>query len=144
MARLMSKNKRAAANIRIRYLMDQIVEYDTYNCKLADAYIVEMLDEVIYLMEKSRVTIPERKVTNNITKADIETAKDYPVDRLIEFKRGKAHCISGTHADKNPSMFFGHRKNIAVCPACNSKWNSIEIVMQQQGLNFYDAVRSLL
>lgn len=141
----MEKNKSAAANIRIRYLMEEVVRLSALDNDVADGYIVRYLDEVIYLVKQAEVTyVPQSTSYTQLTQQDIDFARDYPVDKLIRFTRGKAKCISGTHDDKNPSMFHGTRMNRAVCPACNSSWSPIDIVMKQQGLGWHDAVRSLL
>lgn len=84
-----------------------------------------------------RVTLPKMGITDD----DIESARRYPVDKLIDFSRGKAKAFC--HEDKNPSMFHGTKFNLAICPVCDKKFDSIAILMQRDGVAFKDAVNQL-
>ena len=82
-------------------------------------------------------TIPD-KVTNEM----IARAKEYPIDQLIEFIHGKAHCFA--HDDKVASMFHGTKTNQAVCPSgCGKSFNAIDVLMLRDSYSFLDAVRKL-
>lgn len=78
---------------------------------------------------------------NGITDEMIARAKSFPVDKLIDFTRGKCHAFC--HEDKNPSMFHGTRLNLAVCPVCDKKFDPIAILMQRDGMSFIAAVKEL-
>jgi len=76
-----------------------------------------------------------------ITDEQIELAKATPITNVIEFKRGKA--TAWCHEDRNPSMYHGTRKNVAVCPVCDRKFNAVDVLMDRDGLTFVEAVVQL-
>lgn len=76
-----------------------------------------------------------------ITREEIERARTYPIESMIEVRRGIAQCISGSHKDKHPSMDV--RNNFCYCYACGWNADPIDVAMKLWGLNFQDAVRRL-
>jgi hypothetical protein len=76
-----------------------------------------------------------------ITDEMIERAREYPVENLVEFVRGKAKAWC--HDDRNPSMFHGTRNNIVVCPVCDKKFGPIDVLVTRDGMTFRDAVLTL-
>lgn len=90
-------------------------------------------------LESSR---PKKPTEGAINDSDIEQARAFPVDQLIDFKRGKS--IAFCHPDKNPSLFHGFRNNVAVCPVCDRKFGAIDILMERDGYSFIDAVKQLI
>ncbi|KXK29368.1 MAG: DNA primase [Candidatus Brocadia sinica] len=79
---------------------------------------------------------------NRITQTDIERAKAYPIESLLQnIKGGKTHCIGGTHKDKHPSMDV--RNNFAHCYSCGWHGDAIGVFMQVNGVNFITAVKTL-
>lgn len=83
-----------------------------------------------------------KPVKHELTDEMKERAKAYPVEQLIEFDRhGKAYCL--WHEDKRPSMAKSNKKNGVRCFVCNKGWDSVDIVMKQDGKNYFDAVRYL-
>lgn len=78
---------------------------------------------------------------DEITDDMIERARRYPVEMLVEFKRGKTRAWC--HDDRNPSAFHGTRTNTVQCPVCGQSFDSIAVLMQRDGLPFADAVRQL-
>lgn len=84
--------------------------------------------------EKGRVVVSERK-----TDDEIDRANSFPMDQLIEFNRaGKAHAPC--HDDKNPSMYYGKRMNLGVCPVCDKRWTPVKWCVDQMGMGFREAV----
>ena len=77
----------------------------------------------------------------DITEQMIETAREYPVEQLIDFRRGKA--VAFCHEDKNPSMYHATRSNHAKCPVCDKTLDGIGILMARDGLDFISAVKQL-
>ncbi len=77
--------------------------------------------------------------SNWITTEMIESAKQYPIENLIEVKRGMALCIF--HDDHRPSM--GIKNNYYHCFACGAKGDTIEFIMKRDALSFTEAVRWL-
>lgn len=93
-------------------------------------------------IKKLEASRPTKPTVGEITDADIEQARAYPVDQLIKFTRGKATAFC--HADKNPSMFHGSRLNVACCPVCDKTFNPVDVLMQRDGFSFIDAVKHLI
>ena len=89
-------------------------------------------------LERSR---PVKPSEGAITDGDVDTARAYPVDQLVKFTHGKATAFC--HNDKSPSMFHGFRLNLAVCPVCDRRFNSIDILVHRDGYSFIDAVKHL-
>jgi hypothetical protein len=78
----------------------------------------------------------------DITDEMKQQAREYPVERLIEFDhQGKAFCL--WHDDQRPSMMKSNKKNGVRCYVCNKGWDPIDIVMKRDGKNYFDAVRHL-
>lgn len=76
-----------------------------------------------------------------ITDAMIESAREYPVEELLEFKRGAALCL--WHDDTNPSLSWDKKRNRVHCFACDKDANAIDIIMTQDGCSFPAAVKKL-
>lgn len=95
-----------------------------------------------------QITTLRREESGAITKtkysdAEIDRANETPMTCLIEFGRnGKAHAPC--HDDRNPSMYYGARMNLAVCPVCDKKWNPVKWCVDQMGMSFPEAVEYLL
>ena len=98
--------------------------------------IAEMKLEIKRL-DRALTKLDSREITDD----QIATARAYPIDRLIKFHRGKA--TAPCHEDRNPSMYHGTRKNVAVCPVCDKKWGPIDWLMEIEGKTFVEAVREL-
>src|SRR4030067_3083324 len=61
-----------------------------------------------------------------ITPADIERARQYPLENLLtNIRHSKTNCISGSHEDKNPSMDIrnGRSEERRVGKECRSRWS---------------------
>jgi hypothetical protein len=91
--------------------------------------------------EYERIMQILKPTTGDITEAMIESARAYPVEKLIEFNHGKATAFC--HEDKNPSMFHATRTNTAACPVCDRHYNSIDVLLQRDGMSFVAAVKQL-
>lgn len=78
---------------------------------------------------------------DGITDDMIERARRYPIENLIDIKRGMTNCISGTHRDKSPSM--DARNNFCYCHACGYHADAIDVYMKLHGATFHEAVRAL-
>ena len=111
----------------------------------------KMLQDRLYRKYKN-ITDPkerkkiEREIKNlendtYITKIDIERAKQFPMDQIIEINRGGfAQCVA--HDDTQPSMFC--KNNFAHCFVCAYTGDTIDVYMQVHGCSFGEAVRSLI
>lgn len=100
----------------------------------------KLLREFEYCM--SMMVYDAAKVQHeDLTREEIDRARSYPIEDLIEVKRGIARCISGTHADKNPSMDV--RNNFVYCYACGFSGDAITVSQKLHGGSFQDVVRRL-
>jgi len=88
-----------------------------------------------------RITAPRQKKLGGITDLDIETARAYPIENLVEAKRNRAHCVNPEHRDENPSMDI--RNNFAFCYACQWSGDSIKVYQAIHGCSFIEAVKAL-
>lgn len=89
-----------------------------------------------------RLMKPEREGEGRITDEMIAQAKDYPVERLVEFDRsGKA--LAFCHDDKSPSMNWNRKANRAHCFPCGKSFNAVDILMVRDGFTFVNAVKHL-
>lgn len=148
-AKEMDVSRSFAADARLRYLQPRLDGYNlAYKKKgispetavAVHTWRMEIIEEIEYL-KKYRDYVPDESTT--LTDDQIQQARDYPVDRLIDFNQfGKS--LAWCHADKSPSLSHWKGGNKASCFVCNKKFDSIAIVMHKYGMNFVDAVRELI
>lgn len=81
------------------------------------------------------------KDNNELTDGMIQHAREYPITNLIDFNNGVASAWC--HEDKTPSLKYWERANRARCFVCNLTFNPIDVLMERDGMNFYDAVKRL-
>jgi hypothetical protein len=74
-----------------------------------------------------------------ITKEMIDNAKAFPMENLIELKKGKAKCPF--HDEKTAS--FSIKDNKYHCFGCGVSGDTISLLMERDGLNFIEAVKEL-
>lgn len=134
----MGLNRRRAANARIRYLKEKQSLYTESSDPAARIWEQEILDEINYLNRFWKVTTDQKKITEQ----DIEQARNYPIDRLIDFKNHKAYAWC--HEDNSPSLGHLTRLNKAKCYVCDKPFDSIDVVMHQNGVDFITAVKILI
>ena len=76
-----------------------------------------------------------------ITDADIAKAKEFPINQLLEFKRGFTHCI--WHNDINPSMYYYEKSNKVYCFSCSKNADVIDVVQKLKGYSFIQTINFL-
>lgn len=140
-ARYMDVNKLAAARIRARYLLEAVDVYLEDGSDVAIVWAREAAEEALFVLQEGAYEKIIKSSDQSISSEDIAVASKYPVDKLIEFKRGKA--LAFCHDDHHPTMFHATRKNLAGCPACNKFFSPIDILMFRDGYSFTDAVKEL-
>jgi hypothetical protein len=141
-AKSMNVNKIAAARMRVRRLIEELEVYIDDGSDLAIIWAKENIDEILYLLDKCRYeTLPSKNTFNQVTDEMIQQAKDYPIERLLEFNNGKA--LAFCHDDTKPSLSKYRNANKAHCFVCNKSFNPIDIVMHFNGTKYYDSVRYL-
>lgn len=96
-------------------------------------YVISVMDE-IYGEKK-------REGKDQITEDMIERARNYPLENLIDIKRGMSSCVSGTHADKNPSM--DARNGFCFCYSCGWEGDAISVYQKLHGTDFVTTVKAL-
>lgn len=72
---------------------------------------------------------------------DIEKAKSFPIEQLLEFKGGFTKCPF--HEDKNPSAKYYKKTNRIHCFVCNQGHDAIDIYQKINNVNFNEAVKRL-
>ena len=82
---------------------------------------------------------PQRVLRNRVTPEMIERAKEYPIENIVEVRRGMAPCLF--HEDRNPSMYV--KNNFAHCFSCGKTADVIEVYQKIHGATFHVAVRAL-
>jgi len=122
---------------RIRQLKALIKTCEDMGGDIADFWKKEAQEEMNFL----KSNIIKAKIPSKITEDDIEQARNYPVDKLIDFKNGAA--TAWCHEDKNPSLARLTRINKVKCYPCDKTFDSIDIAMHQYGCDFITAVKTL-
>ena len=103
-------------------LVEQVMDERAYRDKRMKIIPADELNR-IYLEETLRMSRDReekliRKMTaRNSAVDDIDKAKQYPIDQLIEIKNGFAKCL--WHIEKQGSMKFYREENRLHCFSCN-------------------------
>ena len=85
----------------------------------------------------------DKKRPGNITPADIEAAKNVPIETLIEVNSaGFAHCPN--HTDKTPSLKVYKNQNRWWTFCCQQGTDNIDLMMALHKCDFITAVKKLL
>jgi len=140
-------------NARRRFLVDElelldleIAFYDDYEGTPDNEYF--SLRQYSFLSEKRAKVKQELGAIKNvtirkpgITDEMIEQARNYPIEKLVEFTRGKARAFC--HEDKNPSAYHATRVNRLNCPVCDKSFDPIGILTERDGMSFKEALTTL-
>lgn len=83
------------------------------------------------------------KDLDSITDADINQAREIPIESLLDFYRdGRKKMLKCPfHDDKTPSASI--KWNRLHCFTCNKTWGPIDILMERDKMTFIEAVKSL-
>lgn len=80
---------------------------------------------------------------NTITPDDIARAKEVPITDYLDFSRGRmAQCL--WHGEKTGSMHYYPQQNRIKCFGCDKSADVIDVVMQQNEIEFIPAVKLIL
>jgi len=84
-----------------------------------------------------------RKMTSRQTAVgDIDKARAYPIDEIIEFKHDFAKCL--WHNESTNSLHFIKERNTAHCfGACGRSYDSIDAARKVWNLSFKEAIKKL-
>lgn len=85
---------------------------------------------------------------DRITDDDIERARQYPLENLINQPlksagAGKKKCCCPFHPERTPSFMVYTDQNSFHCYSCQKNGNAIDFVMETEGLSFRDTVLKL-
>lgn len=102
----------------------------------------ETLDKWILKKKKILNTLKFHDSFGTDSKLNIEKAKSYPIEQLIEFDRGGfARCL--WHEEKSPSLKWYPSRNKAHCFAGCGDFDSIDVFQKINNLSFKEAVNNL-
>lgn len=111
------------------------------NTKMTRALIAhrkKLVSEFEYALS---VMIEKKRDDTKVTDSEIERARTYPIENLLDVKRGVAQCISGSHKDNHPSMDV--RNGFAYCYTCGWTGDVLSVYQKLNGGSFVDAVKAL-
>lgn len=115
-------------------LLEQVLEERAYRVSQVDPIFRELSEERELLL----INKMERR---NGAVGDVDKARQYPIENIIQFKHDFAKCL--WHDDKDPSLHFIKDRNTAHCFSCDKSFDSIEAARKVWGLSFKDAVKKL-
>lgn len=84
---------------------------------------------------------PQRKLKGGVNQAEIDRAREYPIDTMIDFRRGVANCL--WHNEKTASLHYYEKDNHVHCFGCGKSADSIDVYRQLNGTDFISAVKAL-
>lgn len=140
-----------AISRRKEYLNQRIAELESDQQAVLQAFSGNnelnrflLLDSIRFLNKEIRKCEMELNYKNagksRMTQADIEKAKNYPIENLLQSVRnGKTNCIN--HEDKRPSMDI--RNNFVYCYSCGFHGDAITVYRKLHNVDFVTAVKNL-
>lgn len=76
-----------------------------------------------------------------VTDDQIERAAIFPLENIVEVKKGYVPCLWADHSDPRPSMLY--KNGFLHCFKCSTTKSVISYVMKLKNLSFPDAVRAM-
>lgn len=107
---------------------------------------IRFLIQVFHENLKNEKMFLKRKKTKVGNSDDLEDLKRIPIEYFVRFRNGVAKCVF--HNDNNPSMVYNnsnHKRypNTVKCFSCGAFGSVIDVVMEQNGVDFKKAVEIL-
>ena len=94
---------------------------------------VEMKKKINYIIE----------LKENEGTMELEKAKQYPIENIIEIGRGD-FALCPFHQEKTPSAKYYREENRLHCfGSCSKGFDSVDIYMQQNNVDFLTAIKAL-
>src|ERR1035437_4573247 len=127
-------------------LMEKINDEIVYRQKRMKIIPADELHR-IYLEETLRMSRDResqliRKMTaRNSAVGDIDKAKQFPIDEMIEIKHGFAKCLE--HNEAHASMKYYKEQNRCYCFSCLKSFDAIDIYRKLHNCSFKEAVKNL-
>lgn len=143
MAGIMDVDKKEAFRARWRYLRDKRDALSMSDNPIIQHWLKEVEAKMKEIEERAVMKPPVRlcENPNEVSEDMVMRAKEVPIDSIVDFKHGKA--LAWCHDDNRPSLYHGTRRNIAVCPVCDKKFDTIGVLMERDGFTFQEAVNHL-
>lgn len=107
-----------------------------------DARLREIRKAIKELYYRKRTISDHAKLHGHrlgILEEEVRTAKQYDFKQLHDFRNSYGLCPF--HDDTNPSLVL--KNNKVRCFSCDKSWDTIQFVMDKEGLTFPQAVRRL-
>ena len=127
------------------YVDRKLLQYDEYDGIDAAFILRQIANEQAamckWAIERNHLLAVLKGDKEVITDAMIEQAREYPIDNLIEFDKGRATCFN--HEDRRPSMTHNKKHNRAHCFVCGKSWDGIAVLQDRDGMRFAEAVKQL-
>lgn len=134
-----------------KYITDTVIAYWHYMGCMDSAVEKMNLVSIVYLKEEmnklanilvkyqNNLYFSRKNKGNKITKELIERAANFPFEKLLDIKHGKALCPF--HNDTMPS--FSVKNNKGHCFSCGWHGDVVDYIMQKEGLDFRQAIKKL-
>jgi ferredoxin len=113
---------------------------------LSEEWLEETDGKILNKYEKKLKEInlyldPSPAKEGRITSEDIEKAKEYPFEDLIETNRA-GFALCPFHEEKTPSFYI--KKNFGYCFGCGRCVDTIQFLMETENIGFTEAVKRLI
>lgn len=134
----------------IRWSMDRLTGKSLKEKEIIEEMLLGCVDVISFgyqqLAKEHRIICgiispAQNKGKGFITPQDVEVARSYPIENLVNFKNGFSRCIF--HNEKTASMKHYEDSNTVYCFGCHEFADSIGVYMQLNGVDFLTAVRQL-
>ena len=99
------------------------------------------LEETLKMSREREDRLIRKMTARNSAVGDIDKAKQFPIDQLIEIKHGFAKCL--WHTEKQASMKYYEKENRCHCFSCGKSFDSIDIAQKVWGLSFKETIKKL-
>ena len=158
MAEKMEVDEEWAMEARIRHLMHLIGKETSYQGSLKESlsagqndmttsFLNQSISTSNKIAEKHYKEIDRLKALpsndpNQINDDDIEAARNYPVDQIIEFRNGRCNAFCHDGKSEN-SMSHFKKGNKAHCFVCDKSFSALDVLMERDAMGFIDAVKEL-
>lgn len=126
----------SAIRMKLRFVVESAKIWLDVGCE--DVFW-KCFDNIVVL--KNMLKNSERKMKQDITSEDILRAKSVPIESVIDFNKGKA--VAFCHPDKNPSLSWDKKNNRAYCFPCSKSFDTIDVLVERDGMSFIEAVKKL-
>lgn len=119
--------------------LDYVKQGDLVNTVYTEGIIHKLLKQIRKDLREVRMFREPSPLEEEMERM-IEDARNVPFENLHDFKRNMAFCPFHNNT-RTPAMSL--KNNKVHCFVCNRTWDTIDFVMEKEGLSFREAVRRL-